>query len=77
MLNKLFQTVSSIIILYNGILDHLEEEISAHADGDPRYRVCARETLCSAPHQRERKFSGARVSRVTYKHFPQPLRSHI
>ena len=29
------------------------------------------------PHQHERKFSGARVCRVTFKHLPQPLRSHI
>jgi hypothetical protein len=29
------------------------------------------------PHQHERKFAGARVCRVTFKHLPQPLRSHI
>ena len=29
------------------------------------------------PHRHKRKFSGARVCRVTFKHFPQPLRSHI
>ena len=45
---------------------------SAHADGGPRSRVCARENLRSAPHRRERKFSGARVCRVTFKHLPQP-----
>ena len=43
-------------------------KISAHADGGPRSRVCARETLRSAPHRRERKFSGACVYRVTFKH---------
>ena len=32
--------------------------ISAHADGGPRSRVCARETLRSAPHRHERKLSG-------------------
>ena len=30
-------------------------QISAQADGGPRFRVCARETLRSAPHRRERK----------------------
>ena len=30
-----------------------------------------------APHEHERKFSGTRVCRVTFKQFPQPLRSHI
>ena len=29
------------------------------------------------PHRRERKFYGACVCRVTFKHLPQPLRSHI
>ena len=37
---------------------------SAYADGGPRSRVCARETLRSAPHRRERKFFGARVCSV-------------
>jgi hypothetical protein len=36
----------------------------------PRSRVCARETLRSAPHRRELKFSGARVCRVTFVKFP-------
>jgi hypothetical protein len=45
-------------------------KISAHADGGPRSRVCARETLCSAPHRREWKFSAARVCRVTFVKFP-------
>jgi hypothetical protein len=44
---------------------------SAHADGGPRSRVCSRETLCSAPHRHERKFSGAYVGRVTFKHLHQ------
>jgi hypothetical protein len=39
--------------------------------------VCARWTVRSSPHQHERTFSGARVCRVTFKHLPQPLRSHI
>ena len=34
-----------------------KRKISAHADGGPRSRICARETLRSAPHQHERKFS--------------------
>jgi hypothetical protein len=50
---------------------------SAHADGGPRSRVCARETLCSTPHRRERKFSGAPICRVTFKHLPQLLRTRI
>ena len=39
--------------------------------------VCTRLTVRSSPHRHERKFSGARVCRVTFKHLPQPLRSHI
>ena len=39
--------------------------------------VCARLTVRSSPHRHERKFSGAHVCRVTFKHLPQPLRSHI
>ena len=42
-------------------------QISAHTDGGPRSRVCARETLRSAPHRHERKFFGAHVCRVTFK----------
>ena len=52
-------------------------KISASADGGPRSRVCARWTLRLAPHRHERKFFGAHVCRVTFKHLPQPLRSHI
>ena len=52
-------------------------EISAGADGGPHFRICARKTLRSAPHGHHRKFSGARSCRVTFKHLPQPLRSHI
>ena len=47
--------------------------IFAHADGGPRSRVCARETLRSASHRREQKFSGARVCKVTLKHLPKPI----
>jgi hypothetical protein len=39
--------------------------------------ACARLTVHSSPHGHERKFSGARVCRVTFKHLPQPLRIHI
>ena len=53
------------------------EEISAIADGGPHSRVWARETLHSAPHRHQQKLSGTRVCRVTFKHLPQPLRSHI
>ena len=31
----------------------------------------------ASPHQIEWKFCGAHVCRVTFKHLPQPLRSHI
>ena len=48
--------------------------ISAHADGGPRFRVCARETLRSAPHRHERKFSGTRFCRVTFKIFEKNLK---
>ena len=50
--------------------------ISASADGGPRSRVRARGTLRSAPHRHLRKFSGTHFCRVTFKHLPQPLRSH-
>ena len=51
--------------------------ISAHANGGPHSRVCARKTLCSALHQRERKCFGAHVCTVDSKHLPQPIKSHI
>ena len=31
----------------------------------------------SSPHRHKRKFTGARLCRVTYKHLHQPLRCHI
>ena len=51
--------------------------ISARTNGGPRFWVCTSETLRSAPHQHERKSFGACVCRVTFKHLPQPLISHI
>ena len=65
--------------LFGGFEKQWKEErlISAHANGGPRSRVCARETLCSAPHRREWKFSAARVCSVTFKHIPKSLRNHI
>ena len=47
--------------------------MSASADGGPRSRVCARETLYSAPHRHLRKFFGAHVCRVTFKNFEKNL----
>ena len=47
---------------------------SAHADWGPRSRVCARETLRSAPHRHERKFSGTCFCRVTFKIFEKKLK---
>jgi hypothetical protein len=58
-------------------LTHIQRlQISDHADGGPRFRVCARQTLRSAPQQHEQKFSSAHVCKVTLKHLPQPL-GHI
>ena len=37
----------------------------------PRSQVCAPETIRSAPHRHERKFSCTSVCRVTFKHLPQ------
>ena len=54
-----------------------KKKISASADGGPRSRVCARLTVRSSPHRHERKLSGTRVCRVTFKHLPQPLKSNI
>ena len=34
-------------------------------------------THCWAPHQQKQKFASACVCKVTFKHFPQPLRSHM
>ena len=39
--------------------------------------LCAHLTVRSSPHQHERIFSGARVCRVTFKHLPQHIQSHI
>ena len=36
---------------------------SASTDGGPRSRVCARKTLCSAPHRHDQNFFGAHVWR--------------
>jgi hypothetical protein len=53
------------------------QKISAHADGGPRSRVCARDTLNAAPHRHEWKFSGPRVCRITFKHLTQtPQKSY-
>ena len=49
--------------------------ISSHANGGPRML-----TLWFGPpppHQHEKNFSGASVCRVSFKHIPYPLRSHI
>ena len=49
---------------WSGYHDNLASVLylnSAHADGGPRSRVCARETLRSAPHRCEQKFSSTHV----------------
>ena len=48
--------------------------ISSHANGGPRSCVFANLTLCTAPHWHEWNL-GARVYKVTFKHFFQPLKS--
>ena len=58
------------------IEDYLKK-ISAHADVGPRSRACARETLCSAPHQHEPKKFDAQVCRIALNHLPQLLRTHF
>ena len=50
---------------------------SAWADGGPRSPSAHAWRVRSSPHRRERKFSSAHVCRDTFKHLPQPLRSHI
>ena len=51
-----------------------------HSTRDPSGesgRDCEAQYNTNGPHQHERKFSSACVCRVTFKHLPQPLRSHI
>jgi hypothetical protein len=60
------QTWFAVLHVFSGLVDRgtdcsRRKRNSAHADGGPRSRVCARETLRSAPHRRERKFSGTHV----------------
>ena len=52
-------------------------KISAHADGGPRFRVCARLTLRLPPHEHERKFVGARVWGKTYSIFSDQFSQHF
>jgi hypothetical protein len=40
------------------------------------HRLCTLDSR-SSPYRHERKFSAAHVSRVTSKHLPRPVRSHI
>ena len=63
--------------LKNGTSLRRQLKNSASADGGPRSRVCACQILRSAPHRQQRKFSATRVCRVTIKHLPQLLRTHI
>ena len=62
MFQYLFYTLFTYITLYI--------KISAHAYGGPRSRICARETLRSAPYWGERKFSVAHVCRIALNHLP-------
>ena len=55
---------------------HFGEHFHSHRWGSS-ITICACLTVRLSPHQNERKFPGARVCRVTCKHLPQPLRSHI
>ena len=47
--------------------------ISVSADGGPRSRVCARETLRSAPHQSERKILAHMYAESPSNISPNPL----
>ena len=52
---------ASIHRVGNGISKYQVIKISASTDGGPRSRVCARETLRSAPHRRKQNFFAACV----------------
>ena len=52
-------------------------EILAHANWDPRSRVHECGTLCSVPCRHEQKFYAVHICRITFKHLPQLLRTHI
>ena len=51
--------------------------ILAYVDGGPRSRICPRLSKSLGPHRHERKFVDACVRKVTFKHLPQPLSSHM
>ena len=42
-----------------------------------RSLLCCLCTLCSSPDQHQQNFSGPHAFKVTYKHLPQPITSHI
>ena len=65
---------ASIHRVGNGISKYQVIKISASTDGGPPSQVCACETLRSAPHRHERKFSGTRFCRVTFKIFEKNLK---
>ena len=70
------ETPSGILVTA-GKREERKKDISAHVDGGPCTRICACKTLRSAPHRHKRKFSGTHFCKVTLKHLPQPLRTHI
>ena len=72
---KILQIYTSYDFVTNKCLDKMMKNFRSRRWGSS-LTICARLTVRSSPHQQERKFSGARVCRVTFKHLPQPLRSH-
>ena len=65
-LTKLLFAQNLIINCHNQTKSQKQLKISAHADGGPRSKVCARKTLRSAP--------GTCVCRVTFKNFKKKLK---
>ena len=55
----------------------IKQKNSSSADGGPRSPSAHAWRVRSSPHRHYRKFFGARVCRVTFRHLSQPLRSHI
>jgi hypothetical protein len=66
----------SVYLFYNTCLVDTFRKFRSRRWGSSLF-VCARLTVRSSPHRHKQKFSGARVCRVTFKHLPRPLRSHI
>ena len=69
---------SCLIMVLKGCVSLIQTFLnSARSDGCARSPSAHACRVCLSPHQHERKFFGACVCRVTFKHLLQPLRSHI